>query len=294
MKLAWILAAVAARATCGCIVVDSDVITGADLAMADALFAGLPGSQSVGFAPSPGVRRVFSIPELRRLAERASLVGKPVREICVERRTTEPDHGAALAAMHESLPGAHIEIVELSRHAVPGGKLVFPVSQLSRNREIPLLWRGRVEYGDNGVAPIWAKVNVSVTVDVVIATEDLRPGQVITAGQLRSETYQGPPLWDRAISTVAGAVGQLPRSRIPAGSRIPGSLLVRPWDVSRGDTVRVEVRVGAAHISLQAKAASGGRRGDTIQLRNESSGKLFRALVEGPGHAVVMSGRPQS
>jgi flagella basal body P-ring formation protein FlgA len=68
------------------------------------------------------------------------------------------------------------------------------------------------------------------------------------------------------------------------------SLLELPKDVSRGDLVTVEARIGAARVSVQARATSSGRRGELVQLQNESSGKMFRATIDSPGRAVIEMG----
>ncbi len=65
------------------------------------------------------------------------------------------------------------------------------------------------------------------------------------------------------------------------------SALGEPNDVEVGDTVIVEVHSGAATLRLEAKAESGGRRGDMISLRNADGGKMFRAKVDGKGKALV-------
>ena len=62
--------------------------------------------------------------------------------------------------------------------------------------------------------------------------------------------------------------------------------------MSKGDAVEVEVRSGAAHLALTAKAESGGRNGDVIAIRNPGSSRVFRARVEGKAPRLSVPDSP--
>ena len=53
---------------------------------------------------------------------------------------------------------------------------------------------------------------------------------------------------------------------------------------------KVEVRSGAAHLALTARALSGGRVGETIPVRNPESNRTFQARVTGKGTVLVEAG----
>ena len=55
----------------------------------------------------------------------------------------------------------------------------------------------------------------------------------------------------------------------------------------RGETVRVEVSSGGAHLEFEARAQASGSAGETIQILNPASKKLFPARVEGKGRVSV-------
>ena len=57
--------------------------------------------------------------------------------------------------------------------------------------------------------------------------------------------------------------------------------------VRKGQTVRVTVESGHALLGLDARALNGGNKGDRLLIKNDESGKLFRAEITGPGKAVV-------
>jgi len=58
--------------------------------------------------------------------------------------------------------------------------------------------------------------------------------------------------------------------------------------VEKGDRVVVEVRTGSMKLTMDTVSETGGRSGETVVLRNLSSGKRFRARIEGKGRAVSL------
>jgi flagella basal body P-ring formation protein FlgA len=65
--------------------------------------------------------------------------------------------------------------------------------------------------------------------------------------------------------------------------------LERAPDVRRGDAVQVQVVSGSARLKLSAIAERDGRSGEMLEFRNPSSGKTFRARLDGP-KAIVLVG----
>ena len=58
-------------------------------------------------------------------------------------------------------------------------------------------------------------------------------------------------------------------------------------EVERGERVAVEVSSGAAVLTFQAEAASAGRTGDSVVVKNPENGRLFSAKVQSKGKVVV-------
>jgi hypothetical protein len=58
-------------------------------------------------------------------------------------------------------------------------------------------------------------------------------------------------------------------------------------DVERGDTVAVEVTSGAALIKFEARAETGGGRGEAVVLRNPATKTCFSAQVAGKGKVTL-------
>ncbi|HEY1335953.1 MAG TPA: flagellar basal body P-ring formation chaperone FlgA [Bryobacteraceae bacterium] len=282
--------AVLALAGCLAVTPGADRILGRDLAAAFPELAEAAGDAPLSFAPTPNVRRVFSISELRRLAARYQVDRTPDAEICFERKTATLGTETLLAAMHRSLPDARIEIVEASRATAPEGEPEFPVSGL-RQTPAGATWNGFVRYAGGRRFFLWAKVKVAVTAPRVVATQTLKPGVPVEASQLRVETGDRFP-GAAVLATVEEAAGRISRRTVPAGTVLQPQWLEPAREVVRGQTVQVEVISGSARLTLEAEAEASGSAGQTIPVRNPESKKRFAARVEGQGRVSVGKGKP--
>jgi flagella basal body P-ring formation protein FlgA len=182
---------------------------------------------------------------------------------------------AVFEAMRRALPSLDttIELADVSPEPAPPGVIHFPVDGLTRPAllDSPAMWRGEVVAGNRHFR-IWARAKVSMPVTRLVAVEELKPGHIIQSQQLRAEQVDGFPLPKTTSVTVASAIGMMP---------------LKPFDIARGDLVRVEVRLGRARLSLKGRAESAGRLGDMIPVLNPESNRIFQARVEGKGSVLV-------
>jgi flagella basal body P-ring formation protein FlgA len=273
-----------------CSPVEKESITAGDLAAVDPMFFSLPATMPVGYAPAPGRRRIFSVPELTSLAERHGLTVAPTREICLLWPSGPVDPAAVRAAMQSAFPEAAVEVLETSRFDAPNGPVVFTRAGLQRAPSPVMLWRGYVPFGNSRKFEIWARVKVTVKGTRAVATEMLRPGVVIREHQVRIQEFEGPPDYRQFAASMTDVVGHVPTTTIVPGAAIDASALAAAPEVSVGELVNVMVMNGASRVSVDALASSAARRGDMVQLRNPGTGKTFRAKVSGPGQAVIVLG----
>jgi flagellar basal body P-ring formation protein FlgA len=279
-----------AAAAVHCQPVEGDRIRGADLAAAAPLLSALPAGLNVAFAPQPGARRLFEPPELARIARANGLSDTAAFEpVCFERALALLDPAAVQAAMRRALeaPEAHIEIVELSKFPAPAGEMVFPRRALSEPASTDsAIWSGYVAY-ENGHFPIWARARISVHQNRVVAVAPLRPGHAILASEVELREADEFPHRTPALASLDQVIGRIPRRSIPAGAPVVPSAIGEPNDVDAGETAVVEVRSGAASVTIEAQAETAGRRGDMVSFRNPVSGKVFRARVEDKSRASI-------
>jgi len=292
MILAILLMAATPGATC--VKVTGDSILARDLASALPALAALPPEETLGYAPVPGARRLVTRTELARLAERHGVRLEPGPGVCIERaaqQLTRERMGAALGAAltREGQPEPRIELLEFSRYPVPEGELEFTRAGLPIPPHVgaPVVWRGRLHYGGNRSLPVWARVRVAVEGQGVIAAASLSAGRPIEAHQVDVGPVTWFPLAEAPVPEMAQVVGRIPRRAIPTGMPISAGLLTVAHQIERGETVNVEVSSGAAQLRFQARAESSGSAGDSVLLRNPSTGRTFSGRVEGGGKVVV-------
>ena len=276
-----------------CHAVESMRIFGRDLAAADSSFAGLAPDLSLGYAPAPGLQRVFKAAELARIARAHGLPANTPNELCFEwpMSVLEPEQMISVMRRSPGLGEAQIDIIEFDRHPAPRGEVVFPpaglVSTPAVDSKTGVVWRGYVQYAPNQRFAIWARVRIAVAEKRIVANRPLRAGEAITADDVRIENYTAFSFHSSGVTRIEEVVGQTPRRAIRAGDAILRSLLEPAKDVKRGDSVEVTVSEKNLLFRVDGQAETGGRRGEMILVRNIASGKKFQAKVDAPGRVSV-------
>jgi flagella basal body P-ring formation protein FlgA len=284
-----LLARAAAATRSGCIAIDGERILARDLAQGAPAFSAVAPDTEVGYAPVPGARRFYRTLELRRLALRYNIAFAPGDEVCIERAMEPLQPDKVIEAMRKALgtPEARIEIVELSRYPVPRGEIQFARAALPAAAASSVLWLGFIHYAGDHRFAMWARVKILVRSNRIVARENLPVGRRIEARQVRLEPCETFPSSQPATQALDQVVGQVPRHPITAGTAIAANLLDAPKEVERGDAVEVEVRSGAARLKFEGQAESGGRRGDSIPVRNLTAGKTFSAKIADKDRVVL-------
>jgi flagella basal body P-ring formation protein FlgA len=295
----FVLIFVAASLThAACISVPRAKILAGDLAAAVPLFSQIAPDVEIGFSPMPGTQRLLTGHELLAIATRngtSSPADSPVAGVCVERatRSLSADEIRPLLLSALAMDGVQLEITDVSAQPVPPGRLEFRREGLDRPRtsdpSMPVIWRGRLVYDGVHSLAIWAKVRLILEREIIVAAEEIPAGSVIEAGQLKTISAQRFPLPGPVVAAIERMAGKVSRKKFAAGEEVVASVLVDPMDVMSGDAVQVRVTDGGAELSLNGIAQGSGRKGQAIVIHNPSSGKNFRALIEGRKQVVVRS-----
>ena len=222
-----------------------------------------------------------------------SLGGEAAPSLCVERAvrhlSIEEVRAALLAAL--DIAGVRLEILEFSNQPLPPGELAFQRTSLNKppgnDPQTPVIWRGKLIYDDQHSLPVWAKVKISVDREIFLAADTIPKGAVIRADQVTSTRVRQFPSLERWPGLPFVIVGKVARRTLPAGQPIVAEGLDDFKDVLRGETVHVLAMDGGASVLFDAIAQSSGQKGDVIMLHNPSSGRNFRALIEGREQVVV-------
>jgi flagella basal body P-ring formation protein FlgA len=283
----------ASQAAIPCFPPSGDWITGGDLAAAVPALAALPANLKVGYAPVPGLQRVFHPDELRRLALANGLSDpKLTANVCSAWPLAPLPTEKIVGAMERALAGRSPQIELLGRNlsSAPAGEVVFPLAGLSAYSENAVIWKGYVLYAGTRRFETWASVRVRVKETHLTARGAIHVGDRLSAAQWRAETYAGPPLRDEILSDGASVEGLVARRDFVDGAPLLAGYFETPKAVERGDTVTVLADVGAARIEAPGVALGAGRCGEVIAVRNPRSNRTFRARIASAGHVEVLPG----
>ncbi len=272
-----------------CHPIDSESVLARDVAPLAPGFARLPEDFLIGYVEPTGAPKVFRGADLERIAKNRGVELQGLEDLCLERRTFVVPGPSIAEAMRKNIknPAAKIEILFSTQQAVPTGEIVFPKSGIQLPAAPEVTWRGYVQSGTGARYPISARARITVPVHRVIAGADLVPGKPIEKEQIRVEESEDSPFEEGFIEAENEAIGLVAKGTIFKGSSIRGSQVAAPPDVARGDTVRVDVFAGNAHLTLEARAEASGMKGSTITVRNVATGKDFQAKVTGKGQVRV-------
>ncbi len=294
MRLALFILITAGYLGADCIAVEGPRIYGRDLASANPAFATLPPAEPIGFAPLPPLRRILGLRDLRRLAEKHDIALGEVADVCFVRTTRKLSAVELRPILEQALQqeSATVEIEDFSRYPVPVGKVEFHLTGLmsSLNTTAPVLWRGRVLHEGGSSTMIWARVKIAVERTWVETVSSLAAGHPVTAEQLTIRSGPGGYLRVSPIASIAEIVGRKPIRSIAAGKTVFTAMLSEPAEVERGEPVSVAVEAGSARLAFESTAITSGQVGQTVLVRNPTSGRSFPARVEAKGHVSVAAG----
>lgn len=246
-------------------------------------FSQLAPDAELGYAPLPGVVRTIRPDELQRMAWKLGVtLTPPLAVLCFEWPMQPVDAARVQQAMQNALPAdAHVEILELSRVPLPEGALEFSLATLQGS-----VWRGVVRYGGGGRFEVWARVRVAVRQTRVVTLAPFRTGELFVGGQLRLEEFEDAPV-PGLVTSLEAAIGMVSKRNLPAGSALKSQWIAAPAAIAKGDTVRLRVTVGIAHVVTAASAQASGRIGQMIPVKNATTGRILQARIEGPGEVRI-------
>ncbi|UTH72864.1 flagellar basal body P-ring formation chaperone FlgA [Chromobacterium sp. IIBBL 290-4] len=127
----------------------------------------------------------------------------------------------------------------------------------------------------------------TVSARVAVANRDLQSGETLSADDI---AWAQRPVSDAADLFGHGAppAGLSPRAAIKQGQTLRKKQLQAPLLVKRGDEVRIIARQSGIEVSAAGEAMANGQQGETIKVRNQSSGKIISSKVEAEGQVMAL------
>lgn len=123
-------------------------------------------------------------------------------------------------------------------------------------------------------------VRAVLRAEVVTAARDLRAGEVLDATALALERRQITAPAD-VISDPVLAAGMTSRRALRKGQPLDRRWLIEPLLVTRGAAVTIVARNAGVSVEVAGEALAAGRRGEIVQVRNRTNGRVIRARVIG-------------
>lgn len=294
MKLALVISlACSVWAESRCVVVDHSSVTAGDLAAAIPAFGVISVNRHLVWAPAPGLTRWLKPDELQKLAASAGETVSTAAAICVQRKSVVFTEAQVVAALEERLPvGSEVRVLDYCRLPMMSGQIRFETRPSVRpsGEKQRLHWKGSVVGDDRRTAPFWATVQVRVKRRAVRATRQIPVNAILCRDDLLEATEDASTVEAGPSPSLSELVGKETTRKIEPQQLIKSSWLRVPQLIRRGQTVRVMVESGQAKLGLDARALSGGNRGDTLMVKNDENGRTLRAEVTGPGEAAIRLG----
>lgn len=150
---------------------------------------------------------------------------------------------------------------------------------------------GRVPVHVRCVSPapwsLYASATVSVEVPVLVTRRAIARGERITAESVSFENISLHRLRPQTISDMQDIEGKVARRALSAHQAVTLHHLSTPLAVAKGERVHIQSTSGRVTIGTYGVALSGGRAGEQIQVRNESSRRIIRPWILGPGKVAT-------
>ncbi len=203
--------------------------------------------------------------------------------------TTVRDHVRAAIERVLGVSGGSLRLAFLEDDAATLGRatagLTVDVHATGLGRRTPV--RVTLYGADGSIEVLRVRVGVQLLREVARANRALPRGTALSAGDLSvSREWLAP---DEPHVEPVKAIGQRLRRGVDMGERLTDGSVEPPVVIERGDIVMVHVVSGTVVLRQESRALETGRVGQRIRLEPMSGGREFRAVVEAPGRAVIVT-----
>lgn len=151
------------------------------------------------------------------------------------------------------------------------------------------LW-GKATVGVRCLGPaswtVYVPVEVSISGSYFVSTRPLAPGQPIAAGDIVERQGDLGGLPGTIVTDAEQAIGKTPKSGIGAGQPLRNDLLLAPWAVQQGQTVKLISRGAGFSVSSEGRALNNAADGQLVQARS-ASGQTVSGVARAGGIVEV-------
>jgi flagella basal body P-ring formation protein FlgA len=134
---------------------------------------------------------------------------------------------------------------------------------------------------------LYVPVQVKASLQTVVLREAMPRGSVLSSADLAVSLRPAETLYGEHLSSVAAATGKQLRRDLKAGAPLRLSMLTDPQAIARGQSTQLLSVVNNIEVVMNGTALSGGSAGDTIKVRNNTSGRQLEGVVTLDGRVRV-------
>ncbi|MEX2093631.1 MAG: flagellar basal body P-ring formation chaperone FlgA [Pirellulales bacterium] len=145
---------------------------------------------------------------------------------------------------------------------------------------------------ERGPVRVRLTADVTLTQAIVVATQPIERGHVITAADVAVEEWDNPPTETgrrKRAESLESLIGMEAARPIQAGDAIFSDDFRPQLLVKRGEEIAVYARGGGIQVRTIARAKQDGARGELIGVESLDAKEPFDAVVVGPREAVVFT-----
>ncbi len=181
--------------------------------------------------------------------------------------------------------------IEARALAVDSRLALTPCGHALETFSAPGRGAGRTTVGVRCNAPkpwtLYVPVEVKAQVATVVLREAMPRGSVLSAADLQVALRPAESVHGEIVSSKAMADGKQLRRHTKAGTPLRLNMLVDPQAIARGQSTLLLTTVNNIEVMMSGTAQTGGKAGDVIRVRNNTSGKLVEGTVTLEGQVRV-------
>lgn len=143
----------------------------------------------------------------------------------------------------------------------------------------------RAECGETFVLHLPA--NIEVMQHVVVTSTAVSRQSVLSTDQLETTSVNILAINRQYLTQTRQATGKVLTRSVRAGTQITAGMLKTPDLISRGDSVVIVASRGDLVVRMPGVAMATGGLNEQINVRNESSDRIVKGWIKGPGEVHV-------
>jgi len=194
----------------------------------------------------------------------------------ISRRYARPAHKISLQVLYPKQP-----------ITVPKGNLHIDVDGVNGGRTGRRAFRVQIFVSGQFIKTVNVVAELKGTVEAVMPVRWIRPKEILSQEDMELVMIEVPSLTHDLVLGLEEAVGKQVLRSLPPKQAIRKNVLDHPPLIRKGDRVRLEVRSEGLLVQTVGLAKAAGKQGETIPVKNQSSGREVVGTVMASGLVEV-------